>query len=431
MRYLAAYAGCALAESFAYDGRHALVVYDDLTRHAEAYRSLSLLLRRPPSREAYPGDIFFVQARLMERSFKLRRELGGGSSTALPILETQQGNISGFIPTNVISMTDGQIYLDATLFAEGHLPAIDVGRSVSRVGGSAQFRSLRDAASNLRIELSQYNEVRGFTRFGAILDETTKQQLRRGETLSRLLLQPERQPASLATQVAIFWAFKQKLLEDVPPDDIPAFEERLAALQLRFPNVSEALQAESGLTADARHEIEAWIAAAEVSRAGGVSLDPRHGDGGRPETRHREDRPPPRSNRGCRRDRASPCHGQGRPRARLRRCRAGRALGGRPVAQHGGTGRDLGASSRRARGPPRHLFGTRALRAVQPARCPRGTRAASPEQGRGNGYGSHLSRRKGPEVNVRGRAAHCLYEFTPVADAPDLRRCRADRPRYP
>jgi len=262
LRYLAAYAGCAIAESFAYEGRHALVVYDDLTRHAEAYRDLSLLLRRPPSREAYPRDIFYVQARLMERAFKLRRELGGGSITALPIRETQQGNISGFIPTNVISMTDGQIYLDATLFAEGQLPAIDIGRSVSRVGGGAQYHSLREAASNLRIELSQYAEVRGFTRFGAILDESTKQQLRRGDVLTQLLLQPERQPVPLALQVAIFWALKRDLIADLPPELVGAFESQLLALQGKFPGLDAALETADAMADSTRADLESWIAAA-------------------------------------------------------------------------------------------------------------------------------------------------------------------------
>ncbi|HEY5477150.1 MAG TPA: F0F1 ATP synthase subunit alpha, partial [Tepidiformaceae bacterium] len=269
LRYLAAYAGCTLAEWFAYQGRDALVVYDDLTRHAEAYRDISLLLRRPPSREAYPGDIFFVQARLMERSFKLNQALGGGSVTALPILETQQGNISGFIPTNVISMTDGQVYLDSSLFAEGQLPAIDIGRSVSRVGGSAQFPSLREAASNVRIELSQFGEVRGFARFGTILDETTKAQLRRGERVTQLLLQPERHPVSLAVQVALFWALKHELLEDLPPELAPAFEARVGELQSHFPDLDALLRSQTGLVDSARRAVEAWIAAAKREAVSG------------------------------------------------------------------------------------------------------------------------------------------------------------------
>ncbi len=192
LRYLAPYAGCAIAEWFAYRGKQALIVYDDLTRHAEAYRSISLLLRRPPTREAFPGDIFFAHARLMERAFKLSEARGGGSVTALPIIETQRGNFSGFIPTNLVSMTDGQIYLDATLFSEGQLPAVDVGLSVSRVGGSAQPGSLRDAAANVRLELSQYLEVKTFTRFGTLLDEATQRQLARGERLTAVLGQGER-----------------------------------------------------------------------------------------------------------------------------------------------------------------------------------------------------------------------------------------------
>lgn len=262
LRYLAAYAGCAVAESFAYEGRHALVVYDDLTRHAEAYREVSLLLRRPPSREAYPGDIFFVQARLMERSFKLHRRLGGGSVTALPVLETQQGNISGFVPTNVISMTDGQIYLDAGLFAEGQLPAIDIGRSVSRVGGSGQFRSLRDAGANLRLELAQYGEVRGFARFGAILDDATKAQLLRGERVTSLMEQPERRPVPLAVQVADFWALKHGLIDALSPAEVRAFESLLRELGPRYPRLDAAFRSEGEIDGESRAALERWIDAA-------------------------------------------------------------------------------------------------------------------------------------------------------------------------
>ena len=217
LRYLAPYAGCSIAEWFAYRGKQALIVYDDLTRHASAYRDISLLLRRPPTREAYPGDIFFAHARLMERAFKLGESHGGGSVTALPIIETQRGNFSGFIPTNLVSMTDGQIYLDKTMFAEAQFPAVNVGLSVSRVGGSAQPGTLREAAANVRLELAQYQEVKAYTRFGTLLDEATKRQLARGERLSAVLRQRERQPTPLALELGEIWALKTGLLDDLSP----------------------------------------------------------------------------------------------------------------------------------------------------------------------------------------------------------------------
>lgn len=242
LRYLAPYAGCSIAEWFAYHGQHALIVYDDLTRHAEAYRDLSLLLRNPPGREAYPGDIFFVQAKLMERAFKLSADLGGGSVTALPIVETQRGNYSSFIPTNLISMTDGQVYLDADLFAEGQLPAVDVGKSVSRVGGSAQPPALREATTNLRIALSQYEEVKGFARFGAILDDATRHQLREGERLAALLLQGEREPRSLTVEVAAFWASQTGALDALAPSEVGAFERALIDVAKSAPGLAHALE---------------------------------------------------------------------------------------------------------------------------------------------------------------------------------------------
>lgn len=265
LRYLAPYAAATLAEWFAARGRHVLVVYDDLTRHAEAYRSLSLLLRRPPSREAYPGDIFYLHARLMERAFRLKDALGGGSVTALPILETQRGNIAGFIPTNLISMTDGQFYLDADLFAQGQLPAIDIGKSVSRVGGAAQPDTLREAAANLRLELSQYEEVKGFARFGAILDETTRRQLERGRRLTAILRQPERAPLPLAVEVAVFWAFKTGLLDDLAPEHLATFEQRLRAIGERFPVLPAQLRSAAGLGEALTEDLSRWVASAKAA----------------------------------------------------------------------------------------------------------------------------------------------------------------------
>jgi F-type H+-transporting ATPase subunit alpha len=259
LRYLAPYAGCAIAEWFAYRGRQTLIVYDDLTRHAEAYRDISLLLRRPPTREAYPGDIFFAHARLMERAFKLNEARGGGSITALPIVQTQRGNFSGFIPTNLISMTDGQIYLDATLFAEGQMPAVNVGLSVSRVGGSAQPGALRDATANVRLELSQYEEVKAFTRFGTLLDEATRRQLARGERLTAVLRQRERHPASLALEVAEAWALSSGKLDDLTPDQVEDLTPALEATAGDFPQLDALVRAEPRVTEELAEQLGRWI----------------------------------------------------------------------------------------------------------------------------------------------------------------------------
>jgi F-type H+-transporting ATPase subunit alpha len=268
LRYLAPYAGCAIAEWFAYRGRHALIVYDDLTKHAEAYRDISLLLRRPPTREAYPGDIFFAHARLMERAFKLSDARGGGSVTALPIVQTQRGNFAGFIPTNLVSMTDGQIYLDATLFAEGQMPAVDVGLSVSRVGGAAQPGPLRDASANIRLELSQYQEVKAFTRFGALLDEATQRQLARGERLTAVLRQRERRPAPLALEVAEIWALANGLLDDMTPDQVDGLDSALSASAADFPQIDSLTQTSPRVTPDLADQITRWVDTAKT-RLGG------------------------------------------------------------------------------------------------------------------------------------------------------------------
>jgi F-type H+-transporting ATPase subunit alpha len=264
LQYLVPYAGCTLAEWFAYQGRHALVVYDDLTRHADAYRDLSLILRRPPGREAYPGDIFSVHAKLMERAFKLSEPLGGGSVTALPLVETQRGNIAGFIPTNVISMTDGQLYLDASLFAQGQLPAIDVGKSVSRVGRDAQPGAMRDAAANLRLEIAQYEEVKGFARFGAILDDATKRQIARGERLVRVLAQEERRVLSLAAQVVELWAMKAGLLADIAPAQVAIFERRLQELERDFAYLDPRIRSASVIDKELAHELGRWVEQAKA-----------------------------------------------------------------------------------------------------------------------------------------------------------------------
>jgi F-type H+-transporting ATPase subunit alpha len=227
LQYLAPYTGCAMAEFFRDSGRHALCIYDDLSKHATAYRQMSLLLRRPPGREAYPGDVFYLHSRLLERAAKLNDQLGGGSLTALPIIETQLGDVSAYIPTNVISITDGQIYLESDLFYSGVRPAVNVGLSVSRVGGSAQIKAIRQVAGKLRLDLAQYRELAAFAQFGSDLDKSTLQQLARGQRMVELLKQGQYAPLTVEKQVAIIFAGSQGLLDDVPVDQMRPFEEFL------------------------------------------------------------------------------------------------------------------------------------------------------------------------------------------------------------
>ncbi len=227
LQYLAPYAGCAMAEFFRDSGRHALCIYDDLSKHATAYRQMSLLLRRPPGREAYPGDVFYLHSRLLERAAKLNDELGGGSLTALPIIETQLGDVSAYIPTNVISITDGQIYLESDLFYSGIRPAVNVGLSVSRVGGSAQIKAMRQIAGKLRLDLAQYRELAAFAQFGSDLDKSTLQQLARGQRMVELLKQGQYAPLTVERQITIIFAGGQGLLDDLPVDQVRAFEEFL------------------------------------------------------------------------------------------------------------------------------------------------------------------------------------------------------------
>ena len=224
LQYIAPYAGVTMGEFFRDSGRHALCIYDDLSKHATAYRQLSLLLRRPPGREAYPGDVFYLHSRLLERAAKLNDQLGGGSLTALPIIETQLGDVSAYIPTNVISITDGQIYLEADLFYSGIRPAVNVGLSVSRVGGSAQVRAMRQVAGKLRLDLAQFRELAAFAQFGSDLDRATQLQLARGQRMVESLKQGQYEPLVVEKQVAIIFAGTQGLLDDLPVDAIREFE---------------------------------------------------------------------------------------------------------------------------------------------------------------------------------------------------------------
>jgi F-type H+-transporting ATPase subunit alpha len=224
MQYIAAYAGCSMAEYFMWKGEATLVVYDDLTKQAAAYRQLSLLLRRPPGREAYPGDVFYLHSRLLERAVKLSDKLGGGSLTALPIIETQEGEVSAYIPTNVISITDGQIYLEPDLFFAGVRPAINVGISVSRVGGNAQTKAMKKIAGSLRLDLAAYRELEAFAQLGTELDKATQSQLDRGARLVELLKQPQYKPMTVEQEVMVIYAGTKGYLDDVPVNRIGEFQ---------------------------------------------------------------------------------------------------------------------------------------------------------------------------------------------------------------
>ena len=238
LQYIAPYAGCAIGEEWMENGEDVLIVYDDLSKHAAAYRTLSLLLKRPPGREAYPGDVFYLHSRLLERAARLSDALGGGSLTALPIIETQAGDVSAYIPTNVISITDGQIYLETDMFNAGFRPAINAGLSVSRVGGAAQIKAIKKIAAPIRVELAQYRELAAFAQFGSELDADTKEKLAQGERIREMLKQPQYQPMPVEKQVAIIYAATKKYLLDIPVDEILAFEKALLELiDTKYPEI--------------------------------------------------------------------------------------------------------------------------------------------------------------------------------------------------
>ena len=243
LQYIAPYAGCALGEHFMYQGRDVLIVYDDLSKHAIAYRALSLLLERSPGREAYPGDVFYLHSRLLERASKLSDDLGGGSLTALPIIETQAGDVSAYIPTNVISITDGQIYLETEMFNSGFRPAINAGLSVSRVGGAAQIKAIKKIAAPIRVELAQYRELASFAQFGSELDASTKEQLAQGERIREVLKQPQYQPMPVEYQVIIIYAATKKYLLDIPTSEVLAFEKELFQyIDTKYPEIPKSIR---------------------------------------------------------------------------------------------------------------------------------------------------------------------------------------------
>lgn len=262
LQYIAPFAGVAIGEEFMEEGKDVLIVYDDLSKHAQAYRAMSLLLKRPPGREAYPGDVFYLHSRLLERAVKLNDELGGGSITALPIIETQAGDVSAYIPTNVISITDGQIFLETNLFNSGVRPAINAGISVSRVGGAAQTKAIKQVAGKLRLDLAQFRELEAFAQFASDLDQATKNQLLRGEKLTEVLKQPQYNPLSVAEQVSILFAANEGLLDDVPNTDIGRFKkEWFMHLNANLKSLSDNLNNGSALSDDDKKTLKESIEA--------------------------------------------------------------------------------------------------------------------------------------------------------------------------
>ena len=251
LQYIAPYSGCAIGEEWMERGEDVLVVYDDLTKHAAAYRTLSLLLKRPPGREAYPGDVFYLHSRLLERASRLSDDLGGGSLTALPIIETQAGDVSAYIPTNVISITDGQIYLETEMFNSGFRPAINAGLSVSRVGGAAQIKAMKKIAGPIRVELAQYRELASFAQFGSELDEATKNQLAQGERIREILKQPNYKPMAVEYEVIIIFAATKKLLLDVPTDKVLEFQDKLFRfIESKHPEIAAEIRDKKEISED-------------------------------------------------------------------------------------------------------------------------------------------------------------------------------------
>ncbi len=260
LQYIAPYSGCAIGEEWMENGQDVLVIYDDLSKHATAYRTLSLLLKRPPGREAYPGDVFYLHSRLLERAARLSDKLGGGSLTALPIIETQAGDVSAYIPTNVISITDGQIYLETEMFNAGFRPAINAGLSVSRVGGSAQIKAMKKIAAPIRTELAQYRELAAFAQFGSELDADTADKLTQGERIKKILVQPQYQPMPVEKQVIIIYAATRKYLMDLPVDDVLPFEKALFEfIDTKYPEIPESIRTQKVMSDEIEQKLIAAI----------------------------------------------------------------------------------------------------------------------------------------------------------------------------
>lgn len=260
MQFLAPYSGCTMGEYFRDNAQHAVAIYDDLSKHAVAYRQLSLLLRRPPGREAYPGDVFYLHSRLLERAAKMNDNLGGGSLTALPVIETQAGDVSAYIPTNVISITDGQIFLETDLFYSGIRPAVNVGLSVSRVGGNAQIKAMKQVAGSLRLDLAQYRELAAFAQFGSDLDKATQQQLARGSRLVELLKQPQYNPLSVAKQIVSIYAGTKGYLDEYPVEAVNKFEKELYQLMdSKYTDIEKTINEKKQIDDDLRVRIEAML----------------------------------------------------------------------------------------------------------------------------------------------------------------------------
>ncbi|WWR15697.1 F0F1 ATP synthase subunit alpha [Lachnospiraceae bacterium JLR.KK008] len=261
LQYIAPYSGCAIGEEWMENGEDVLIIYDDLSKHATAYRTLSLLLRRPPGREAYPGDVFYLHSRLLERAARMSEEYGGGSLTALPIIETQAGDVSAYIPTNVISITDGQIYLETEMFNAGFRPAVNAGLSVSRVGGAAQIKAMKKIAAPIRVDLAQYRELAAFAQFGSELDADTKEKLAQGERIKEILKQPQYKPMPVEYQVIIIYAATNKYLLDVPVDEITKFEtDFFEFLDTKYPEIPESIRTERVISDETEKLLQKAIA---------------------------------------------------------------------------------------------------------------------------------------------------------------------------
>ena len=260
LQYIAPYAGCAIGEEWMENGEDVLVIYDDLSKHAVAYRTLSLLLKRPPGREAYPGDVFYLHSRLLERAARMSDEYGGGSLTALPIIETQAGDVAAYIPTNVISITDGQIYLETEMFNAGFRPAINAGLSVSRVGGSAQIKAMKKIAGPIRLELAQYRELAAFSQFGSELDADTRERLAQGERIREMLKQPQYKPMAVEYQIIIIYAATKKYLLDIPVDDVLRFQDELFDfIDTKYSEIPEEIREKKEMSKELEEKLAAVI----------------------------------------------------------------------------------------------------------------------------------------------------------------------------